>query len=265
LRDSQHSNTLTLVPSDRRAGRRFTAGELQWLEHVRLQYGPSVSLVDLSIGGASFEAERPLRPGASTVLELDAEHEQRVVAGRIIRCEVVALGATSIRYRGACAFGRPLRWSERLATPAVSTPYRVIQPSAEQSASSNDWSEVLLAFLHGRFLKGYTRGFHPSRPILDILPSRTASERQAQKVPLSLLRTILFLRHSASSNGDVVHARVGSSRRTIEVTFKDNYVMVGTAPDYEEGTPGFMMRSTQLGDSMSVFVVSSAVRGVRFL
>ena len=63
----------------------------------------------------------------------------------------------------------------------------------------------------------------------------------------------------------MMHARPGASARTIEVTFKDNYVMVGTAAGYEEGSPGFMMRSAQLGDSMSMFVVSSAVRDVRFL
>src|SRR5256885_3597567 len=94
LRHSHLSSTLTLVQSDRRTARRFTVDELQWLEHVRLQYGPSVSLIDLSTGGASFEAERPLRPGAATVLELGAEHEQRVVAGRIIRFQGGELAAT---------------------------------------------------------------------------------------------------------------------------------------------------------------------------
>lgn len=260
MRQSPHAGTLTLAQSDRRTARRFTSDELKWLEHVRLQYGPAVSLVDLSAGGASFEAERPLRPGAATVLELGAEDEERVVAGRIIRCEVVGLDATSMRYRGACAFGRPLRWSERLAPFAVVHP----QPVAEPSWSS-DWSEVLLAFLHGRFLRGYTRGFHPSQPILDIVPSRTASERHAQKVPLSLLRTILFLRHFGPADLSVLHPHPGSSPQRIEVTFKDNYVMVGTTPDYKEGTAGFVMRSPQLGERMFTFVVSSAVRDVRFL
>ncbi len=251
-----------LVPSDRRSSRRFAADELQWLEHVRLQYGPSVSLVDLSIGGAAFEAERPLRPGAATVLELGADQEQRVVAGRIVRCEVVALQATSMRYRGACVFGRPLRWTERLTALGLSTP-PLVQPVVDPATFADSWNEVLLAFLHGRFLKGYTRGFHPSRAMLDILPSRTASERQAQKVPVSLLRTILFLRHFGPRQ-PVTHIPAGSSR-TIEVTFKDNYVMVGTTADYEQGAAGFMMRSAHLGDDMSVFVVSSAVREVRFL
>jgi hypothetical protein len=264
LRHSQHASTLTLVSSDRRSSRRFAADELHWLEHVRLQYGPSVSLVDLSIGGAAFEAERPLRPGAATVLELGADHEQRVVAGRIVRCEVVALQATSMRYRGACVFGRPLRWTERLSAFGLSSPVP-IQPVVDPAAFADSWNEVLLAFLHGRFLKGFTRGFHPSRAILDILPSRTASEQQAQKVPLSLLRTILFLRHFGPTHSAAMEGRPGGSARRIEVTFKDNYVMAGTTRDYEEGTPGFIMRSAQLGDSMSVFVVSSAVRDVRFL
>ena len=263
-----HASTLTLVQSDRRTARRFAADELAWLEHVRLQYGPSVSLVDLSVSGASFEAERPLRPGAATVLELGAEDEQRVVAGRIIRCEVVGLDATSVRYRGACAFGRPLRF-EKLTPFAAVHPQPVAAPPAPvpavEAAWPAGWSEVLLAFSHGRFLKGYTRGFHPSRPMLDVFPSRTATERQAQKVPLSLLRTILFLRQFDSSSPSAIHPRAGSTPRRIEVTFRDNYVMVGTTPDYQEGTAGFVMRSPQLGDGMFMFVVSTSVREVRFL
>jgi hypothetical protein len=230
-----------------------------------LQYGPSVSLVDLSTSGAAFEAERPLRPGAATVLELGAEHDQRVVAGRIIRCEVVGLRATSMRYRGACVFGRPLRWTERLSPGGISIPQPVIRPPAAPAPVSNEWSEVLLAFLHGRFLKGYTRSFHPAVTVLDIFPSLRAPERQAQKVPLSLLRTILFVHHYGALDPTMVVPRAGAVPRRIEVTFKDNYVMVGTTPDYQEGTTGFIMRSPQLGDSMSVFAVSSAVREVRFL
>ena len=252
------------MPSDRRSSRRFAADELQWLEHVRLQYGPSVSLVDLSIGGAAFEAERPLRPGAATVLELGADHEQRVVAGRIVRCEVVALQATSMRYRGACVFGRPLRWTERFSASGQATPI-IVPAVVDAAAFADSWNEVLLAFLHGRFLKGFTRGFHPSRTTLDILPSRTASEQQGQKVPLSLLRTVLFLRHFGPTHPAAMQAHPGGTARRIEVTFKDNYVIVGTTRDYEEGTPGFILRSAQLGDSMSVFVVASAIREVRFL
>jgi len=33
--------------------------------------------------------------------------------------------------------------------------------------------------------------------------------------------------------------------------------MVGTTPDYQEGTAGFVMRSPQLGDGMFMFVVST--------
>jgi hypothetical protein len=262
VRHSHHSSTLTLVQSDRRTARRFGVDELRWLEHVRLQYGPSVSLIDLSTGGASFEAERPLRPGAATVLELGAEHEQRVVAGRIIRCEVVELRATSMRFRGACVFGRPLRWTEQFPSIGVSTPTPA-QPSGPAAIPPvtwpDEWTEVLLAFLHGRFLKGFTRGFHPSRAVLDIVPSRTASETQAQKVPLTLLRTVLFLRQFGA--GEHASMRAGASPRKIEVTFKDNYVMTGTTLDYEEGTPGFLVTS----GGMTMFVVSASVRDVRYL
>ncbi len=41
---------------DRRSSIRRTLSELSWLTQVRLKYGPTVSLIDLSAGGAQIEA-----------------------------------------------------------------------------------------------------------------------------------------------------------------------------------------------------------------
>ena len=95
------------LPADRRVHRRFPPHELQWIQTARLKYGPLVSLVDLSAGGALLETEFRLRPESEAVLELVGAARDFVVPFRIVRCQVSALKGRLL-YRGACAFTRPL-------------------------------------------------------------------------------------------------------------------------------------------------------------
>ena len=55
---------------DRRAHERLMAHELDWLKSARLRFGPRLSLIDLSAGGALFETSAPLRPGATAALTI---------------------------------------------------------------------------------------------------------------------------------------------------------------------------------------------------
>ena len=55
---------------DRRSHPRVSPDELSWIREVRLKYGPRVSLVDLSDGGALVQTDVRLRPGAELVIEI---------------------------------------------------------------------------------------------------------------------------------------------------------------------------------------------------
>src|SRR6185295_17261097 len=70
---------------NRRAFPRLTAREITWLRTVRLKYGPSVSLIDLSVRGALFETKLQLRPGSESALELTGRGTQTVVPFRVVR------------------------------------------------------------------------------------------------------------------------------------------------------------------------------------
>src|SRR5216684_128045 len=48
-------SVLTDYREDRRGSVRRTISELAWLNQVRVKYGPAVSLIDLSSGGAQIE------------------------------------------------------------------------------------------------------------------------------------------------------------------------------------------------------------------
>ena len=98
--------------AERRAHRRLTISELSWLNHARIKYGPDVSLIDLSVGGAQIETTSyPPQPGSTVVIELAAGERTWPVPARVLRCHIASLAPHAI-YRGAVAFKRPLDFEE---------------------------------------------------------------------------------------------------------------------------------------------------------
>jgi hypothetical protein len=254
----------TIVRRNRRAHPRLAADQLGWLEGVRFPSGPSVSLIDLSMHGAFFEVDRRLRPGEATNFELLAADRRAVVTGHILRTEVVALSAAAVRYRGACAFDRPLPWSRRLSVPAPPPALPVSEPTDYQPW--HGWSEIRLSFRHGQRLQGYTRGFHPLESFLHLWSSCDASNRARQTVPLSLLRTVAFVR-DLDDEGKPQRSHSPESRalHPVEVTFRNNDVVRGATPGYESGQVGFWILPWHKTEQARVFALSSAVREICFL
>jgi hypothetical protein len=262
VHDPDHFTTPTLVQANRRGSARLPADRLRWLERVRLAYGPAVSLIDLSVTGAYFEVGAPLKPGDSTKIELVAADQRMVVTGHILRTEVSGLRADSIRYRGACAFTRPLPWDRRLKWSAVPPDPIVVEPTGYEPWSG--WSEAHLTFRHGRVLRGFTRGFRGSQSVIDLWPSRTASARERQIVPLSLLRTIFIARDLEDDGGARRNDRADvGSMHPVEVTFRNNEFLLGATPGYGDGQVGLWVLPLQRGDPTRVFAVASAVRDIR--
>jgi Family of unknown function (DUF6982) len=98
--------------AERRAHRRLAVSELSWLNHARIKYGPDVSLIDLSVGGAQIETTSyPPQPGSTVVIELAAGERTWPVPARMLRCHVASL-APHTRYRAAVAFKRPFDFEE---------------------------------------------------------------------------------------------------------------------------------------------------------
>ena len=107
--------------SDRRAHERHTVSSLEWLSEARLKYGPGVSLIDLSVGGAQIETQgHRLHPGSTLVIELAARHAEFAIPARVIRCHVSQI-APQTTFRGALEFKRPFAFPEtRPASPSLS-------------------------------------------------------------------------------------------------------------------------------------------------
>ena len=69
--DDHHDVLQPQAGSDRRVHARHPARELAWINTVRLRYGPTMSVVDLSAGGVKIEIDDYwLRPDSTVVVEI---------------------------------------------------------------------------------------------------------------------------------------------------------------------------------------------------
>lgn len=95
---------LSQMREERRTDARFRGAVLADAR-ATVRPGCTVTLVDLSQGGALVEAARPLRPGARVHIQLHRGARQFVVFAHVVRCAVVALGGDEgVVYRGAVRF-----------------------------------------------------------------------------------------------------------------------------------------------------------------
>ena len=100
--------------AERRIWPRIPADALPQLS-AKLATGPDIRLVDLSRGGARFECEKRLLPGAKVALRLVTPDGALVVRGRVVRSRIVRLERGGLGYDVAIAFNETL--SEMLQEP----------------------------------------------------------------------------------------------------------------------------------------------------
>jgi hypothetical protein len=206
----------TPAPSDRRAHKRRSAADLEWLRAVRLLGGTGydVKLVDLSEGGALLEVDAPLRPGVVLTLELSGPGIETAVPLEVLRCYISTLRGETTMYRGACAF------SHQIALPGA--PTRELPPMPTFIGAAAALEHVLARFNVGPD-NSPTPGLARAE-VLQILQALQARISARSNDPLSrytadLLAAILpALRGGASR--DVVAAALESRRRAIPQRFR---------------------------------------------
>jgi len=115
------SNPVEPVDSgeDRRGSIRRTISELSWLHEIRLQYGPTVSLIDLSSGGAQIETTtRHLQPGGTVVVEILAGTETLCIPSLVLRAYMSGVHPAAT-YRSRLSFKQPFEFPASHASNAV--------------------------------------------------------------------------------------------------------------------------------------------------
>jgi hypothetical protein len=282
---------------ERRIHARRVAGELPWLNMIRLKYGPTLSLLDLSSGGIQIDLEDfSLRPGSTVVIEIVGHESQFIVPSRVLRCEVSSV-APSIKYRGALEFKRVLDLPDvssidrtnddmnplhahgglaldlgRLDSPLAGEA-RILSPHAAtrdslSAADRTGWNKIVVRYGDGRMLKGYCQDFDPPRGHFPLWPAPTAPAASCISVPIGSLKAVFFVRDFAGDpryKEDTAIEPSGGGRK-VAITFLDDELLVGTTLNYRPDEVGFLVRPNDpKSNNIRAFVFSRAVRHVRFV
>jgi hypothetical protein len=259
--------------SDRRAHPRLGPDDLGGLRTARIKNGPRVTLIDLSVGGVLLESDNRLCPGSVLALELVGS-SQIVVPLRVVRSQIASLREGAL-YRGACAFKRPLDLPDLLRQSSATTARLPLFPpsSAETPGSgagqlSVGWSMVILRYLDGRALKGFSNDFSAARTQFHLWPSVGAPASEQMIVPLARLKAVFFVRDFDGNPAyvDRQEFETAPTGRKIEVTFLDGEVIVGSTLSYRpEGTGFFLCPADPRSNNARIFVVCGSVRHARFI
>jgi hypothetical protein len=174
----------------------------------------------------------------------------------------------------------PDRWRSRLdptrarlvalidhcAPPSLPMP----APAAvSEAAPTGGFQKIVVRYVDGDIVKGFTQDFHASRAQFSLWPSIHAAKSDRLVIPMGRLKAVFFVRDFAGNAGyreRKAFATRGGHGRRIEVTFLDNETVLGTTLNYRpDGQGFFLIPADTEGNNSRIFVIASAVRRVRFL
>ena len=140
-------------------------------------------------------------------------------------------------------------------------------PAADDRPEAIAWQKIVVRYVEGQMLKGYTQDFSATRSQFSLWPSITAGAHERVIVPLARLKGVFFVRDFAGNPGYVEQTGTAGPQhgRRIEVTLVDDEVIVGRTLSYRHDGQGFFVfPADPLSNNIRIFVVSTSVRQVRF-
>lgn len=258
----RNTATAEAPPPLLRAYRRFSSSELSGLRTARVKWGPEVSIIDLSAGGARFEIPAELAPSSTVVLEFSSPTKTVLRTAQIVRCQSLHPIDSTARSEAACAFRRPFPVAEFAGQAAGDGP----APASEDARRA--WQQVVGKYRDGRLIRGYTNDFSPMNPYLHISPAPHAEG--SEFVSMMHLDALFFGRDARRSDLDDVELSgpdvVPANGRRVAVPLPNGTEIVGSARSYSRNASGFFVESfDQDSGTFRVFVTAGGVRSVRFV
>jgi CheY-like chemotaxis protein len=92
----------------RKRARRLPVSDVPWLSNVKLAWGHSLRLLNISSSGVLVESGVRLSPGSTTKIQLDGTGLALTVPARVIRCRVSDVNSLGVTYETAAMFDRPV-------------------------------------------------------------------------------------------------------------------------------------------------------------
>jgi len=130
--------------------------------------------------------------------------------------------------------------------------------------------KVIARYVNGKVVKGYTHDFFPNKDIFRISPSINEPLKEGTKIQMLDLKALFFVRSFAGDSSYNEQKQFLQDKqlhgRKIEVTFRDDEVLIGTTVGYTPNRLGFfIVPADPKSNNLRVFVISAAVKKVRFL
>ena len=130
-------------------------------------------------------------------------------------------------------------------------------------------AKVVVAYLDGRRLKGYTNDFSPARDQFFLFPESQDPKPgdRGTAVRFGSLKAVFFVKDFAGNPDHQPSSdHVPMPGKKLEVTFADNETMRGSSVAYNPKALGFFLQPLdQAGNNERVFIVNQNVRSVRVL
>ena len=129
-------------------------------------------------------------------------------------------------------------------------------------------TRVVARYTNGKVIRGFTQDFYPNKDRFHLILD---DSRRTVEVFVPRLKAVFFVRDFSGDpqyqerKGYLQGENPGGVK--LEVTFTDGEVLVGSTPlGYDPKRQGFFVTPADLGsNNLKIFVVSSAVKGVRQL
>ena len=132
-----------------------------------------------------------------------------------------------------------------------------------------EMEKVVVRYIRGRVIKGFTQDFFPAKKLLH-LTSVDNSSGEPIEVYIEDLKAIFmvldFVGHPLYKERKKYVEEEKPSGQKVEVTFIDGEVLVGSTLNYDPKQQGFFIFPADLrSNNIRVYIVSSFVEKVRYL
>jgi hypothetical protein len=130
------------------------------------------------------------------------------------------------------------------------------------------WQRLVVRYLDGQLLRGYSNDFHPDRAHMHLCPTVKCAADARLLIPVARLKAVFFVKtlHGDPHRVDANAFDHNPRARKVEVTFRDGEVMVGSTLNYKPNGQGFFLQpASSRSNNVRIYVVTPAIRHMRFV
>jgi hypothetical protein len=162
-------------------------------------------------------------------------------------------------------------WSTDASTASMPSEPEQLTRVAEGTGECSDglpsgWHRVVLRYMDGQLLRGFSNAFYPDRAFFQFSPSIGCSSGERRLVPIALLKAVFFVKdlEGDPNRADVQTFDHKTRGRKVQVTFRDGEVMTGSTLSFKPTGQGFFVTPADGGgNNVRAFVVNAAIRHIR--